>query len=59
MLIISTVILTFSALESLGIAIEYAFLHYPMFACLTTDFKLTGAAMGLLYTLTWYVWYGM
>uniref|UniRef100_A0A8D0GRQ1 Uncharacterized protein n=1 Tax=Sphenodon punctatus TaxID=8508 RepID=A0A8D0GRQ1_SPHPU len=28
---------------------------YPFFACLSTSFRITGAILGLLYTLIWLV----
>ena len=40
----------------IGECFEVAVLCYPMFACLTTRYKVIGSIMGFLYTGTWYVY---
>lgn len=36
-------------------ALEVGFSYYPIFACLSTGFKIVGSVLGFLYTLTWFV----
>ncbi|XP_043916929.1 stimulated by retinoic acid gene 6 protein-like [Protopterus annectens] len=36
-------------------ALEVGFSYYPIFACLSTGFKLVGSVLGFLYTLTWFI----
>uniref|UniRef100_A0A8D0GWE6 Stimulated by retinoic acid gene 6 protein-like n=1 Tax=Sphenodon punctatus TaxID=8508 RepID=A0A8D0GWE6_SPHPU len=34
--------------------IEVGLSYYPFFSCLSTSFRITGATLGFLYTLTWF-----
>nr|XP_033773540.1 stimulated by retinoic acid gene 6 protein-like isoform X3 [Geotrypetes seraphini] len=36
-------------------AIEVGLSYYPFFACLSTNFRLTGSILGFLYTLIWVI----
>ena len=41
------------ALVTIAYALEVAMLFYPFFACMSTEHKLIGSMMGLLYTILW------
>ena len=42
-----------SAFVAVGYVLEIAMLFYPFFGCLTTEHRLIGSTMGLLYTFMW------
>ena len=42
-----------SAFLAVGYVLEVAMLFYPFFGCLTTEHRLIGSTMGLLYTFMW------
>ncbi|XP_028661749.1 STRA6-like isoform X2 [Erpetoichthys calabaricus] len=43
------------AIISLIGALEVGLAYYPLFACLSTPFKVIGGTLGILYTLSWIV----
>ncbi|XP_006629816.3 STRA6-like [Lepisosteus oculatus] len=43
------------ALVYLAGALEVGLAYFPFFACLSTDFKIVGGVLGILYTLIWFI----
>ncbi|MBN3325271.1 CC180 protein, partial [Atractosteus spatula] len=43
------------ALVYLAGALEVGLAYFPFFACLSTDFKIVGGVLGILYTLIWVI----